>query len=41
MLRRVVVSDIVVPANRFPELNKTTLREGGRTIYAVYQQHSV
>lgn len=35
----VVVSDIVVPVSLFPGLNKKTLREGGRTIYAVYQRH--
>lgn len=35
----VVASDIVVPARIFPGLTRTTLREGGTTLYAVYQQH--
>lgn len=35
----VVVSDIVVPTTMFPGLSQEVLREGGRTLYAVYQQH--
>ena len=33
----VVVSDIVVPAVLFPGLSETVVREGGTTLYAVYQ----
>ncbi len=33
----VVVSDIVVPAALFPGLSETVIREGGTTLYAVYQ----
>lgn len=35
----VVVSDVVIPVNIFPGLTKGLLREGGRTLYAVYQRH--
>lgn len=33
----VVLSDIVIPAARFPGLNESVVREGGTTLYAVYQ----
>lgn len=33
----IVVSDIVIPAALFPRLNETVIREGGDTLYAVYQ----
>lgn len=35
----VVVSDVVIPTNIFPGLTKELLRQGGRTLYAVYQRH--
>ncbi len=35
----VVVSDIVIPAVLFPGLTETLAREGGTTLYAVYQTH--
>jgi len=35
----VVLSDIVIPAERFPGLNRQLVQEGGRTLYAVYQRH--
>jgi GntR family transcriptional regulator len=35
----VVISDVTVPANLFPGLTARTLREGGNTLYAVYQRH--
>jgi len=35
----VVVSNIVLPASMFRGLSEELLREGGRTLYAVYQQH--
>lgn len=34
----VVVSDIVVRVSMFPGLGKKMIREGGRTLYAVYQR---
>lgn len=33
----VVLSDVVIPAALFPGLNETVVREGGTTLYAVYQ----
>jgi len=35
----VVLSDVVIPAAIFPRLTARLLREGGRTLYAVYQRH--
>ena len=35
----VVVSDIVIPAVLFPGMTETLAREGGTTLYAVYQTH--
>lgn len=35
----VVVSDIVIPAALFPGLTETLAREGGTTLYSVYQAH--
>ena len=37
--RRVVVSDIVIPAALFPGLTEKLIRTGGVTLYAVYQTH--
>jgi GntR family transcriptional regulator len=37
--RRVVVSDIVIPAALFPGLTEDLIRTGGVTLYAVYQTH--
>jgi GntR family transcriptional regulator len=34
----VVVSAVTVPISRFPRLTEKTLREGGPTLYAVYQR---
>jgi GntR family transcriptional regulator len=34
----VVISDVVIPATAFPRLTTRLLREGGRTLYAVYQR---
>lgn len=35
----VVVSEVVIPVAVFPRLTERLLREGGRTLYAVYQRH--
>lgn len=35
----VVLSDITVPCALLPRLNEATLRDGGPTLYAVYQTH--
>lgn len=35
----VVLSDITIPCALFPGLNEKLLREGGATLYAVYQTH--
>jgi GntR family transcriptional regulator len=35
----VVVSDITIPASLFPRMSKQVVREGGATLYAVYQSH--
>jgi len=35
----VVLSDIVIPADLFPGLDRNVIQEGGRTLYAVYQRH--
>jgi GntR family transcriptional regulator len=35
----VVVSDVVIPAAVFPRLTGRLAREGGPTLYAVYQRH--
>lgn len=34
----VVVSDVVIPVSTFPQLTSRLLREGSRTLYAVYQR---
>lgn len=35
----VVLSDITIPCSLLPGLNETIIREGGDTLYAVYQTH--
>lgn len=37
--RPAVVSDIVVPADLFPNLSKSMLEDGSRTLYASYQKN--